>query len=126
MTAIAEIAPKLSKLFPLLGSDKDGEVLAAVGAIRRMLRAHNLDLHDLAKAITATPQPTHSFRRTPPPSPTAPTPSAMADAIWRCAYASDWEISFANSIMSLLRQGRKLSQKQRVTLQKIFAERLGE
>jgi hypothetical protein len=42
---------KLGKLIRLLGSDKDGEVLAAVGALRRALRADGRDLHDLADAV---------------------------------------------------------------------------
>jgi hypothetical protein len=35
----------------LLGSDRDGEVLAAVHSLRRMLKAHDEDLHDLAARI---------------------------------------------------------------------------
>jgi len=42
---------KIGKLIRLLGSDKDGEVLAAVGALRRALRADGRDLHDLADAV---------------------------------------------------------------------------
>ena len=53
MTTLAYIAPKLQKLIPLLASDKDGEVLAAVGAIRRVLGAAGADLHDLAEVISA-------------------------------------------------------------------------
>jgi len=49
--ALVTIAPKLEKLLPLLASDKDGEVLSAVAAIRRTLERHGLDLHDLAKVL---------------------------------------------------------------------------
>jgi len=45
------IAPKLTKLLPLLGSDKDGEVLATVSAIGRLLSTAHLDWHDLAALI---------------------------------------------------------------------------
>jgi len=45
------IAPKLTKLLPLLGSDKDGEVLATVSAIARLLSGAGLDWHDLAALI---------------------------------------------------------------------------
>jgi hypothetical protein len=39
---------KLAKLIPLLSSDKDGEVIATVQAIRRTLAGAGNDLHDLA------------------------------------------------------------------------------
>ena len=45
------ITPTLGKLIPMLGSDKDGEVLAAVNAIARTLKSNKLDWHDLARAI---------------------------------------------------------------------------
>jgi hypothetical protein len=45
------IAGRLGKLIRLLSSDKDGEVLAAVAAIRRTLDAEKLDLHALADGI---------------------------------------------------------------------------
>jgi hypothetical protein len=46
-------ATKLAKLLRLLSSDKDGEVLAAVAAIKRTLDIADMDLHDLADAVTA-------------------------------------------------------------------------
>lgn len=44
---------KLIKLLPLLASDQDGEVASAARAISRALAADNLDLHDLARILTA-------------------------------------------------------------------------
>jgi hypothetical protein len=44
---------KVGKLMRMLNSDKEGEVLASVGALRRVLRAVHLDLHDLAEAAVA-------------------------------------------------------------------------
>jgi flagellar hook-length control protein FliK len=44
---------KLAKLIPLLASDKDGEVLGAVGAIKRVLASNGSDLHRLAEMVTA-------------------------------------------------------------------------
>ena len=41
----------LTKLVPRLATDADGEVLATVRAIRDVLAAEGLDLHDLAAAI---------------------------------------------------------------------------
>jgi hypothetical protein len=49
--ALAPIAGKLGKLIRLLASDRDGEVLAAVHAIKRALGAEKLDLHTLAEKI---------------------------------------------------------------------------
>jgi hypothetical protein len=46
---------KLTALIPLLASDHDGEVVATVHAIRRMLQAAGLDLHTLAAILTAAP-----------------------------------------------------------------------
>lgn len=46
---------KVAKLIPLLASDKEGEVLGAVAAIRRVLAAGGMDLHDIAKLVLGTP-----------------------------------------------------------------------
>lgn len=51
MTALAEVAPKIARVMRLLGSDKDGEVVAAVHAIGRTLAGAGLDWHALAGAI---------------------------------------------------------------------------
>src|SRR5215207_6187820 len=56
MGALAPIRPKLLKLIPLLSSDRDGEVLATVRAIERMLRSAGLDWHELADAVGAEPE----------------------------------------------------------------------
>jgi hypothetical protein len=42
---------RLAQLIRLLGSDQEGEVVAAVLAIKRCLAAQGQDLHDLANAI---------------------------------------------------------------------------
>src|SRR5262245_348634 len=52
----AELLPtktQFGKLLRLLASDKDGEVIAAVAAIKRTLASRSLDFHDLADAIDA-------------------------------------------------------------------------
>jgi hypothetical protein len=46
-----KLSDRLSKLLPLLASDKEGEVLATVRAIRAALLGEGLDLHDLATSI---------------------------------------------------------------------------
>ena len=55
MNALAPIAPRLSKLLPLLGSDKDGEVVATARAIGRTLQGAGLDFHALAAAVESPP-----------------------------------------------------------------------
>jgi hypothetical protein len=55
MNAIpATITPTLSRLIALLGSDRSGEVIAAVSAIGRVLASSGADFHDLARAIAPT------------------------------------------------------------------------
>jgi hypothetical protein len=45
------IAPTLAKLIRMLSSDRDGEVIASIHAMRRVLASVGLSLHDLADAI---------------------------------------------------------------------------
>lgn len=57
MANLAPILGKLSRLIPRLASDADGEVVATVRAIQRVLAAEGCDLHDLAAALTTAPEP---------------------------------------------------------------------
>jgi hypothetical protein len=50
--ALQTIIGKLAKLIPLLASDKLGEVLNAVQAIKNLLASAGLDLHDLVTLIS--------------------------------------------------------------------------
>jgi hypothetical protein len=52
-------AAKLGKLIRLLSSDKDGEVLAAVGAIKRTLQSEGINIHSLAAVIESGAQQIH-------------------------------------------------------------------
>jgi hypothetical protein len=51
MSALAPIADKLGKLIRLLGSDRDGEVVAAAQALQRTLKSAGADLHTLADLV---------------------------------------------------------------------------
>jgi hypothetical protein len=42
---------RMAKIIPTLASDRNGEVLAAADALRRVLKAEGLDLHDLAASL---------------------------------------------------------------------------
>jgi hypothetical protein len=52
---IVPIAPKLAKLIRMLGSNHDGEKLAAVRRIQDVLKGAGADLHLLAQAIEIGP-----------------------------------------------------------------------
>jgi hypothetical protein len=78
---------KVGKLVRLLSSDKDGEVLAAVAAIKRALDIADLDLHDLARAVAdgfekPNPQQRAPARWTPP----APDIEFWASMAWWSHY----------------------------------------
>ena len=47
------LIPMLRKLIPRLASNHDGEVVATVRAIQRVLKAAGRDLHDLAACLAA-------------------------------------------------------------------------
>jgi hypothetical protein len=51
MSALAVVAPRIGKLIRLLGSDQDGEVVAAARALGLTLASVNADFHCLADVI---------------------------------------------------------------------------
>lgn len=51
MTGLGTAAPRLAKLIPMLGTDRDGELVGTVHAIRRTLKSAGCDLHDLAEVV---------------------------------------------------------------------------
>jgi hypothetical protein len=67
--------PALAKLIRLLASDVDGEVLAAVRALGRALKASGCDFHDLASIVEAP----------------SPAPSARAETDFRDRFGGDDE-----------------------------------
>lgn len=65
-----ECRVRLLKLIPMLGSNQDGEVLAAVAAIDRVLKLHKLDFHALASSVQVKSAiNTQVYTRTKPRSP---------------------------------------------------------
>lgn len=48
----APVARRVGLLLPRLGTDSEGEALATVRALRRVLAAQGLDLHDLVAALS--------------------------------------------------------------------------
>lgn len=61
------IPKQILKLIPKLASDNDGEVVATVKAIGRVLKSDELDWHDLANAIRIEPSPGVTLKWTAPP-----------------------------------------------------------
>jgi hypothetical protein len=52
MSALNEpVAKKIARLFRVLASDQDGEVLASVAAMKRLFAAERLSFHDIAAVI---------------------------------------------------------------------------
>ena len=49
--ALAPIAEKIKPLIRLLSSDQDGEVVAAVRALNRILKANGTDIHAIADNV---------------------------------------------------------------------------
>jgi hypothetical protein len=56
VTSLTTVAPRLSQLIRLLGSDRDGEVVAAARAIQRTLATVGQDFHDLADVVESAPE----------------------------------------------------------------------
>jgi hypothetical protein len=60
MSALVVVAPRIGQLIRLLGSDQDGEVVAAARALGRTLASVGEDFHTLADTIErAAPATTH-------------------------------------------------------------------
>jgi hypothetical protein len=71
---------KVGKLVRLLASDKEGEVLAAVAALKRTLGAGGADINDMADAVETgfKPKRQQPTRWTPP----APDPDYWESLAW--------------------------------------------
>ena len=108
--ALLHIAPTVAKLIRLLSSDRDGEVVASVRAMRRVLAAAGLSLHDLADAIELPDQTSHGGK--------FDDWRVMAKACARCPHLlSEREISF---VRTMTRWRGKPSRKQSEWLQAIY------
>ena len=80
MTApIAPIAQKLSAIIRRLSSDHDGEIIACVAAIKRLLQGVGLDFHDLAIAVEHGVE----ARLQEPPPATRPAAKSAPAPSWR-------------------------------------------
>jgi hypothetical protein len=78
-------ADRVAKLVRLLASDKDGEVLAAIAALKRALDIAGMDLHNLADALVAglkKPKRQQPVKWAPP----APDTSSWESMAWWSHY----------------------------------------
>jgi hypothetical protein len=82
--SFVDIAPKIARLLRLLASDKDGEVVATVAALRRVLDSAHLDLHDLAVIVEFCAR-----REAPPIAPTIADDLDVREMIRRCYERTD-------------------------------------
>jgi hypothetical protein len=131
MSALPTIAPKITKLLPMLSSSHDGEVVNTARAIERTLKGAGLDWHDLAKAFTAPSVPRPQPAPEPAPQPRAhERPKASGAPRWEnlshiqriChldwlrfwGELSRWECQFAGDIEDLItaKPRIRLSEKQ--------------
>ena len=110
------IAPTLAKLIRLLSSDREGEVVASVHAMRRLLASVGLSLHDLADAIELPTNKTDS--NTTRFDDGDPDWRVMAKACARCPHLlSERERSF---VSTMTRWRGKPSRKQAEWLEAIY------
>jgi hypothetical protein len=81
---------KVAKLVRMLASDRDGEVLAAVAALKRTLAAGGADLNDMAAAIATglTPRPPAKSKQQQPIrwAPPAPDGASWEALAWYAHY----------------------------------------
>lgn len=73
---IASLAGRLSPLLGKMASDHDGEILASVRAIKRLLGREGLSLTDLGRALEAESIVRVVYRDRPSPSPSPPSTGA--------------------------------------------------
>ena len=123
MSNMAIVAPKLSKLIPLLSSDQDGEVIATVRAIGRTLNNAGLDLHDLAKAVaTSKAIAVYASGSGPAPDPAAKTLRDIA--VWLRAHVNHRmnckERKFVAEMTTRLTAGARASTKQENWLRSLY------
>lgn len=106
---LATIAPRLDPLIRRLATNHDGERLATVAAIERVLRAHGLDWHHLADLLRDGLAHRHLL--------TGDT-GRIFFCLAHAALLSDWERDFCRSLLGF----RRLSQKQVAVLDRLVTK----
>lgn len=116
----AALAPKIDALVRRLASGFEGERLATLLVLERVLIAAGASFHDLADAVVAGTKPPQIIiiERDAPRRPASDL--AMASALNGSPNLSEWELGFVHNLHERLRQGRRLSPKQRALLTEIY------
>lgn len=132
MGNVAPLLPKIGRVVLLLGSDNDGEVVAAAHAIKRTLAANGCDLHDLVKHIEASERVVERivYRERPSaahkPNPNGPCTDWSGITRW-CrdndkGRLSTWEHDFIASVTSQFAYGGTPSPRQEQIIRRIFSK----
>jgi hypothetical protein len=105
---------RIANLILRLSSPFDGEVVAAARALDRALRSTGRDWHELVDVLT---------RPVLEPPPARP-PALYEIAIWLsdCGRLNAWECEFIPSVLSRLRAGMNLTEKQEHCLRRTWAK----
>jgi hypothetical protein len=119
MSDLADVAAKLDPLIRRLATDHDGERLATVAALGRVLAAGGSNFHELADCVVAGAQPSRVIviERD---VPYAASDLAMASALDGSPSLSEWENGFVANLLDRLRRHRRISSKQRAILTEIY------
>jgi len=124
MTSAHALDQRLDPLIRRLASNHDGEVVATVCAIRRVLEKRGQTLNDLADRLSDQPQKSNSKKRHRKNG--GGNPAVILAKIRRLAKLGDlneWEAGFAASIVDQVNDGRRLTDKQLEKIDAILAER---
>lgn len=113
----------LQKLLPMLASDNEGEVIASVRAIRRALGRAGMDLHDLARMVTAPyREPPRAAREREAARPNVDLERGYAQIAEACEAGlklNEWERGFIADTALRVRAGYPLSDRQRAVYERL-------
>jgi hypothetical protein len=107
------VNPLIATLIPKLASDHDGEVVATVRAIGRLLKSDGLDWHDLAKSLN--PRPNLRVAQPTAPPPASRQTTSMAGKVNHLYFKSKLDpqdMIIVSGIKSSLDKGRRLLDKE--------------
>jgi hypothetical protein len=114
------LAPRIDPLVRRLATGFEGERLATLLALERVLVAGGSSFHDLADALTRPPVVRRSAPRPSPGRATHADLRQMASELDGNADLSRWETDFVANVRRMLRDGRPPSKKQRSILERIW------
>lgn len=129
MKPLVPVIPKIVAILPRLASEHDGEVVASVRAIGRVLHANKFDWHDFAAAFERGGAVAEEPRAARPQRQSRQTPNWRSTPYWQREpllvmlsdqnWLSEWERSFVCSLQA--QYPRALSPKQTVVIDRLLA-----